>query len=74
MLVWWDSMPLSYPAVATAAPAQLLRRVSRLSKSTWRMGKVIGDYAPSFQGEAWALMGVCTPHMANDVGSSCEYY
>lgn len=29
---------------------QLLRRVSRLSKSTWRMGKVIGDYAPPFQG------------------------
>ncbi|OEH77788.1 hypothetical protein cyc_03456 [Cyclospora cayetanensis] len=28
---------------------ELLRRVSQLSKSTWRMGKVIGDYAPSFQ-------------------------
>ncbi|KAL8445492.1 hypothetical protein Emed_005573 [Eimeria media] len=29
---------------------ELLRRVSRLSRSTWRMGKVIGDYVPSFKG------------------------
>ncbi|CDJ68399.1 hypothetical protein, conserved [Eimeria necatrix] len=45
---------------------ELLRRVSRLSKSTWRMGKVIGDYAPPFQ-----AVNLWKPHMAHTFWLYC---
>ncbi|KAL8272316.1 hypothetical protein Esti_003770 [Eimeria stiedai] len=45
---------------------ELLRRVSRLSKSTWRMGKVIGDYVPSFK-----AIDLWTPHMTHTFWLYC---
>ncbi|KAL8430329.1 hypothetical protein Efla_001094 [Eimeria flavescens] len=45
---------------------ELLRRVSRLSKTTWRMGKVIGDYVPSFK-----AVDLWTPHMTHTFWLYC---